>query len=373
MATSEHAPSLYHPDLDHIVIPQNPSDLSSSPYSWFVALKLMQACIEQGRRDFSALNDQIMQLENTARDTNVEIADLLAKNTKEKLTIVNLRSQIDMLNTSEKLPDPELYDGDKQKLRSWTCSLRLKLARNADHYPTEASKIRYSVSRLTGKALDQVEPKVKKDGTIDFATTNDLIIYLEIAFGDPDEKGTSQRELQNLRQTNRAFSDYLADFRRMADRTGYGEEAKRAALLAGLSQETQQALVVLDLPEPLEEVIAKVQKIDNKLRAFNSRTSRNQTLNLTSQNPSSQLGPRPKPVQSASPPAGGFSHPSGATLANTSAAREPIDIGVRRARGPLVPAERLRRMNNNLCMYCGGANHYVGNCPKAANRKAVVM
>ena len=181
-----------------------------------------------------------------------------------------------------------------------------------------------------------MEPRVKKDGTIDFVTANNLITYLEIAFGDPDEKGTSQRKLQKLRQINRA---YLAVFRRIADCTGYDEEAKRAALLAGLSTEIQQALVVLDLPDSLEAVIAKVQKIDNKLCALNSRIPRN----LASNTNSSQALPWPKPTHFASSPSDVFSHFSGVTPATSPALPEddPMDLGIRRARGPLTLAERL--------------------------------
>lgn len=241
---------------------------------------------------------------------------------------------------SEKLPELELFDSDKQKLRSWTYSLRVKLAgmQTATHRNQAKFSILLVVSKEK-KGLNQVEPRVKKDGTIDFATANDMITYLEVAFGDLDEKGTSQRELQKLRQTNRAFSDYLADFRRIADRTGYDEEAKRAALLAGLSTEIQQALVVLDLPDSLEAVIAKVQKIDDKLRILNSRIPRN----LASNTNSSQALPRPKPTHSASSPSNVFSHPSGATPATSPAlpGGDSMDLGIGRARGPLTPAERL--------------------------------
>ena len=135
---------------------------------------------------------------------------------------------------SKKLPDSELFDGDKQKLQSWTYSPRVKLAGNANCYLSESSKIQYSIDCLIKKALDKVEPRVRKDGIIHFATANNLITYLEVAFGDPDDKGTSQRELQKLKQTNCAFLDYLVNFWRIVDHTGYDEEAKRVALLAGL-------------------------------------------------------------------------------------------------------------------------------------------
>lgn len=381
MPMDEHPPGLYHPDLDQLLIPQSSAELVSDPDIWFVAVKLIQACIDQGQWDFSAFNDQISELDSQLATLNTVKSEnkvLLEENTVANRTIANLRSRIEMLSTSpepekrqlsEKLPDPELFDGDKQKLRSWTYSLRVKLVGNADRYPSESSKMQYSVGRLTGKALDQVVPRVKKDGTIDFATVNDLITYLKVAFGDPDEKGTSQRELQELRQTNRAFSDYLADFRRIADRTGYDKEAKRAALLAGLSTEIQQALVVLDLLDSLEAAIVKIQKIDNKLRALNSRIPRNSASNTNS----SQALPRPKPTNPSSSPSDVFSNPSGAPPATSPPlpGGDPIDLGIGRARGPLTPAERLRRINNSLCMYCGGANHYAGNFPKA-NRKTML-
>lgn len=162
-------------------------------------MKLLKACIDQGRRDFSILINKVSQLESKIatlktenRDLKAENMDLLEGNTKANLDILNLRSQVELLSQesshfekchlSEKLPDPGLYNGDKQKLRSWTYSLRAKLAWNSDHYFSESSKIQYSIRRLTGKALDQIEPKLRKDGT----TTNDLITYLEITCGDPD-------------------------------------------------------------------------------------------------------------------------------------------------------------------------------------------
>lgn len=58
---------------------------------------------------------------------------------------------------SGKLPDPELYDREKQKLRSWIYSLHAKLVGNAGCYLTELDKIRYLMRSLIGKALNQVE------------------------------------------------------------------------------------------------------------------------------------------------------------------------------------------------------------------------
>ena len=373
---------LYHPDLDCIAIPQNEGEIADHPAVWLDAVRLMQANITQARHQFQAMHEQITTCENNNAQLQGENNDLMAKNTKANLLIANLQSQLTVATStaqslpgkrhlSEKLPDPELYDGDKQKLRSWIYSLNVKLIGNADRYPTESDKIRYLVGRLTGKALNQVEPRVKANGSPDFDTVKDLIKYLELAFGDPDERGTAQRELHKLRQANRPFSDYLADFRRIADRTEYDEEAKHAALITGLSNEIQQALFTVDLSRSLEETVATIQKIDNKIRAFAARTPQTQTPTPASTFTGTTLGPRPKPAQVFPSSATVFSaHPTAATSSGNSAilGGEPMDLSIGRARGPLTPAERARRITNNLCMYCGDANHYAGNYPKA-NRK----
>lgn len=164
--------------------------------------------------------------------------------------------------------------------------------------------------------------------------------------------------------------DYLAGFRRIADRTEYDEEAKHAALITGLSNEIQQALFTVDLSRSLEETVATIQKIDNKIRAFAARTPRTQTPTPASTFTGTTLGPRPKPAQVFPSSATVSAHPTAATSSGNSAilGGEPMDLSIGRACGPLTPAERARRITNNLCMYCGDANHYAGNCPKA-NRK----
>ena len=50
--------------------PQSSAVLVSDPDSWFVAVKLMQACIDQGRRDFSTFNDQISELDSQLATLN---------------------------------------------------------------------------------------------------------------------------------------------------------------------------------------------------------------------------------------------------------------------------------------------------------------
>jgi hypothetical protein len=44
----------------------------------------------------------------------------------------------------------------------------------------------------------------------------------------------------------------------------------------------------------------------------------------------------------------------------------PMEIDATRTskpRGPITAAEKLRRRENNLCLYCGGSAHSIQNCP----------
>ena len=97
-----------------------------------------------------------------------------------------------------RIPDPEKYKGDREKLRPFITQLRLKAAL----YPDHQSQLRYAVSLLEDRALDQVTPHIAND-RINLDDLAGLISILETAFGDPDKVATAERKLRNLRQANR--------------------------------------------------------------------------------------------------------------------------------------------------------------------------
>ena len=80
----------------------------------------------------------------------------------------------------------------------------------------------------------------------------------------------------------------------------------------------------------------------------------------------SQPSPQPRPpfipkhLPLANPPPRPFApSPSGPN---------PMDLdGSRGPRGALTPEERRRRAEGGLCAYCGGADHTIATCPRAAH------
>ena len=131
------------------------------------------------------------------------------------------------INPHLKILDPEKYKGDRNKLRPFLTQLRLKAAL----YPDNQSKLRYAVSLLEDRALDQITPHIEDD-RIDLDDLAELIDILETAFGDPDRVATSERKLRSLQQANRDFSTYYAEFTCYAVDTTWNEAAKRSKAFA---------------------------------------------------------------------------------------------------------------------------------------------
>ena len=91
---------------------------------------------------------------------------------------------------SEKLLDPDKFDGTRAKLDDFLTDIRLKMIGNHDRYPTEGNKINYAITRLEGKAKDQFRLYLIERSTMPIHTVEDVYAILEQAFGNANRKGT---------------------------------------------------------------------------------------------------------------------------------------------------------------------------------------
>ena len=106
------------------------------------------------------------------------------------------------------VPDPERYNGNREKLPLFKSHLLMKLQGDDAQFPTEQHKRRYTVGLLQGNAFAQIQPDILET-TINFTNVTALLNILEAAFGDPDHTGTAERKLESLKQTNRDFLHLL--------------------------------------------------------------------------------------------------------------------------------------------------------------------
>ena len=305
--------------------------------------------------------EDIQSLKNnfqTSIQENSQMRDTLQSISNEKARLEALlanQQQQSSINTypaklSEKIPDPPKFSGKKDELRPWMTALTLKFKYNSDRFITPQSDLVYAFTRLEGPALQQVQTYILPNQEIVLANIQALFKILEVAFGDADRRGTAQKELKELYQKDRPFTNYLADFRRIAPDTGFDPIALKSFLVNGLSDENKLSLMSQVIPEDFNDLVALIQRLDSN-RKILSALLRTNKKNLAPVRIS--LNPAALPRVSASLP----------VSITPAVGGDPMDLSASTFRGPLTAAEKDRRRREGLCAYCGKQGHFVINCP----------
>ena len=158
-------------------------------------------------------------------------------------------------------------------------------------------------------------------------------------------------------QGTRSVAEYSVEFRILAAKSRWGDEALRSAFRRGLNDSIED-LILRDRPTSLADLISLALKVDDRLRERRiEKTTRNPPV--APRVPRS-FGPRDAPILTI-PNTGPtpFSHGTSET--------EPMQLG----RSRLTQAEREHRMQNKLCLYCGKSGHFIQTCsvrPKEMTR-----
>lgn len=243
-------------------------------------------------------------------------------------------------NPPDKIPNPQLFDGTRSKLRPFITQLRVKAATYSD----EQAKLRLAINCLTGEALDQIQAYVTGN-SINLEDLESLINILDIAFGNPNRVAEAEAKLSTIQQGNREFSTYYAEFQRYAAEVIWDEPSRLSALKRGLSYRLRQNLVtVLVQPTNMPEFVTLCNQLDNRQRQLQA-DSKNQ--------------PSPKrPIPATAP----------STQSGTHAG--PMDLSANRPK--MSPEEREKRVAEGRCFRCGGLGHVSRECPlsRRGNMKA---
>ena len=241
---------------------------------------------------------------------------------------------------------------------------------NADRYPSTQDKLWYAITRVTGKAKDQVLLYCIGN-TVDLTDLSAFEELMQNSFGDPDWQGTAQTTIQQLCQQNQDFSTYLAEFNRHVEYTKWNEEAKKSALLAEISDELCQLLITVDTTTlNLGGLTRTLQTIDNCHWAVQQVTHNNTrahvitlqnrafTTNTPSVTPQVTCTWGPAITTSATP----LTITQQVSVLTTG--EDPMDLSVAQPclRESLSVAEKTRWMQHNLCLYCRGEEHKAMTC-----------
>jgi hypothetical protein len=188
-------------------------------------------------------------------------------------------------NAKIKAPKPEPYDGNREGVQAFITQMDAYLMVNRASFPHEYEKVLCVGGLLKGKAAEWWEPTLRDfldhradtdgrrpDTNAVFANVKTLFRVLRETFGNPDEQRTAERQLLNLKQHGSAGS-YAAEFKRIATKLEWGEEALLVQFYGGLRDNVKDEISKEDRPSKLHEYIAMAIRIDNRLyeRALEKR------------------------------------------------------------------------------------------------------
>jgi hypothetical protein len=197
-------------------------------------------------------------------------------------------------------------------------------------------------------------PHVQADGTIRLEYLPAWIHLLEAAFGDPDRVATAEQKLQEIKQKNREFSQYYAEFQVITADLDWNPSALQNELRIGLSEEMKDSFTYSHMPEELPAFVTVCQKRNIQIRQ--------QRTEKAAQNEGGGVGsasPRPP-----SPPKAPEMAPARTVPGYTGPA--PMDLSA--VKRWISAEERAKRFGDGRCLYCGGFNHRAAEC--AARKKA---
>ncbi|CAJ1087325.1 hypothetical protein L3Q82_012289 [Xyrichtys novacula] len=246
---------------------------------------------------------------------------------------------------------PEPFSGDFGSCSRFlfNCSLVFKLQPYS--YASDEAKIAYTINLLRGKAAKWATA-LWEGGSSVLNSFETFSAQLRRVFDHPVLGQDAAKQLLALSQGGQSVASFAVDFQILAGRCGWDEAALKALFVKGLSEELKDELATRDEPDSLQELFDLAIKIDGRLR----ERDRERAASAPRQTP-----PSGHVVSTARPTLGQLTPPAPTPPATAPPAdsEEPMQLGKTR----LSLRERRRQRVENLCLYCGGAEHSLQSCP----------
>jgi len=289
--------------------------------------------------------DQIMDILQQLRQENLQLRQQM-NTLQHHSTSVNPRPI-----PTPKISLPDKFDGSRRNLRAFLNQVRLVVRMQPDRYPDDERQVGLLGSLLTGPASNWFAPLLERDSPL-LRNFEAFVTDLEATFGDTDRIRSAKGKLRNLRQGNRPASQYASEFRLIAGDTNWNDDALMAQFRIGLNDDVKDLLLTMEDPLDLQQLITHAVKCDNRL--FERRMERNGKANMSRTPATLRFS---QTVTTPTPP------PSRPTPQQYLPPGDPMQLDTVRIKH-LTPAEKQRRRQENLCLYCGKPNHIASNCPE---------
>ena len=225
------------------------------------------------------------------------------------------------------------------------------IVRFPDALSTDRSKIFYALSSMKGTAFNYFAPYLNgrvPDVENILTELPKFNAVLEKFYGDQNDVEKSENELRRLQQTG-AMAQYISAFQSLAAKVQWNEAAFLSQFKVGLSHEVRVLMSgYWTSLTTMQETQSKAMTAYQNLLAQRNLQNRHHAGRHVQAANSSVPPPPPAP-------------------APTGMAMDLDQIHVNK----LSVQERQRRMDNKLCLYCGGAGHFASKCPRKAQLASI--
>jgi len=288
---------------------------------------------------------------------------------------------------------PDVFDGtDPSKLDTFIFQCSMYMSARSGDFPDGESRVTFALSYLKGNLLDwfQTELNDSISGDEDvpewFFHYSEFLTELKRLFGPRDPITDAMNILETLRyKDSTKATRYAIDFNRHGRRTGWNEQALARQYYKGLPDRLKDEIARIGKPTGVKALQDLVATLDQRYWERQSEITRDKrsTSNPSSNKPASSntRSDTRTDNRSGASQAGG-SKPNNSqysknkdqkrpafTAAPSSSSSSHKTNSVSDILGPdgkLKPEERKRRMDNSLCLRCGGSGHTVSNCPRVS-------
>lgn len=258
----------------------------------------------------------------------------------------------DVESRESKVADPEKFSGKKgNEVYRWFAQLRLVFRGKPRTYSSDADKVAYALSYMTGPAqnwamplLQALDEEREHELLTDYTVFRDAVIAV---YGDLDRRGNAEDKIGRLRQTG-SVSAYISTFNELAAQLDWNESSLIARFRGGLKDEVLDSVATAESqPRRLQDWMAMASRIDERLWG-RRQNRRSQPDSFVSRAPA--FVPR---------------DPVGKPSNHGSSGPVPMELGAVRVSTALAKtsAERLDYQRQGRCWGCGEIGHVRSKCP----------
>ena len=263
---------------------------------------------------------------------------------------------------------------DPKKLRAFLIQCELNFQDQPCTFCTDRAKVTFAQSYLKGMALEWFEPDLLNNHAerkLWMDSWQEFILELQLTFGPHDPISDAENQLNKVHmKDNQWINKYLVEFNRIASQLrGYGEAALRHHFYNGLLDWIKDKICCIGKPQSQIDMHHLAHKVDacywerkEEVQCASKQQATSSPSHKSSSGSSNNNATLSKTGQDK-PKSGSPSSNNNSLLSKASLLTTPVNSKLGKD-GKLMPEERKRCQDNNLCMFCEGAGHFADKCSK---------